>query len=163
MSSQAAYFSVESPHKRRPKNHFWKIVAWLGFLIAILVAAIVAKHRPYPSLGSPSSSLSGISASDNSPMNQPLHAKKSPQHRDEDNNNNKVKMVDVEAMDKKAWPELVGQDAEVAKATIQLENPSITLVQIIPKDSMVTMDYSTSRVRIFVNTDNTVASPPRIG
>jgi Potato inhibitor I family len=68
-------------------------------------------------------------------------------------------------MNKMEWPELVGMPGEEAVLIIQQENPSITDVQLVPHDAMVTMDYRTDRVRVFVNYDEqqTVARPPMIG
>jgi predicted phosphoribosyltransferase len=64
---------------------------------------------------------------------------------------------------KTQWPELTGQDAAAAAETIKSENPSITSTPIVPENSMVTMDYRTDRVRIFVNADQKVAGTPHIG
>ena len=51
---------------------------------------------------------------------------------------------------KEQWPELVGKTGEEAKAAILKERPELR-VQILDEGSMVTMDYCTDRVRIFVN------------
>lgn len=143
-STEPTYHSVESPHKpRRP--YFWKIVFALA-VIALGVAFALLRQT----------SLTGVVQTDVEPAvgvyagespSKPLTAAQSYQTD----------------MTKQAWPELVGVDGEVAKQTIQGENPSITLVQILPKDSMVTMDYSLNRVRIFVDDDNKVAREPRVG
>jgi Potato inhibitor I family len=67
--------------------------------------------------------------------------------------------------DKTTWPELVGMPGIKAKEIIEKENPNMKNIQIVSKDSMVTMDYRTDRVRIFVedNEQQTVARPPRAG
>jgi Potato inhibitor I family len=67
--------------------------------------------------------------------------------------------------DKTTWPELVGMPGKKAKEIIEKENPNMKIIQIVSKDSMVTMDYRTDRVRIFVedNEQQTVARPPRAG
>ncbi|KAL7566100.1 hypothetical protein ACA910_003875 [Epithemia clementina (nom. ined.)] len=61
------------------------------------------------------------------------------------------------------WPDLLGVSGEEAKAIIIKENPTLSTVVIIPEGSMVTMDYRTDRVRIFVKEDGTVATIPMIG
>lgn len=62
---------------------------------------------------------------------------------------------------KSTWPELVGQLATQAMHTIQQERPDVA-VELVPHDSMVTMDYVERRVRIFVK-DNKVDRSPLIG
>lgn len=81
------------------------------------------------------------------------------------NGNAETDMDIVVDTDKTTWPELVGMPGIKAKEIIEKENPNMTTVQIVPKDSMVTMDYRTDRVRIFVedNEQKTVARPPRAG
>ena len=64
---------------------------------------------------------------------------------------------------KSSWPELVGQPSTSAMEVIQKENPTIAHVDIIPDGSMVTMDYRTDRVRVFVAPDNTIAQAPHMG
>eukprot|EP00539_Tryblionella_compressa_P015231 CAMPEP_0178835808 /NCGR_PEP_ID=MMETSP0746-20121128/11830_1 /TAXON_ID=913974 /ORGANISM="Nitzschia punctata, Strain CCMP561" /LENGTH=67 /DNA_ID=CAMNT_0020498419 /DNA_START=196 /DNA_END=399 /DNA_ORIENTATION=- len=61
-----------------------------------------------------------------------------------------------------SFPELTGLPGEEAKAKIEKEYPSL-LVQVIPEDSMVTMDYREDRVRIFVDASGKVARDPRPG
>eukprot|EP00934_Nitzschia_sp_Nitz4_P005946 Nitzschia sp. Nitz4//scaffold18_size181773//65842//66195//NITZ4_001913-RA/size181773-processed-gene-0.14-mRNA-1//1//CDS//3329540005//5936//frame0 len=60
-----------------------------------------------------------------------------------------------------SWPELVGMDGEEAKASIEADTDY--KVYILKQGAMVTMDYRTDRVRIFVDTDGKVASTPRVG
>lgn len=62
------------------------------------------------------------------------------------------------------WPELVGKSAQEAKSIIEKESQgNVTTIQIIPKDSMVTMDYREDRVRIFEDENHIVVNPPMIG
>lgn len=61
-----------------------------------------------------------------------------------------------------SFPDLNGIPGEEAKSKIEKEYPSL-LVQIVPEDSMVTMDYREDRVRIFVDTDGKVARVPILG
>lgn len=63
---------------------------------------------------------------------------------------------------KTAWPELEGVSKEEAENVIHKEEPSLT-VQVLPKDSMMTMDYRTDRVRVMVDEEGKVASTPRVG
>jgi hypothetical protein len=70
------------------------------------------------------------------------------------------------AMDNKdcktSWPELQGKSKEDAEKVIHQEEPSLT-IQVLPKDSMMTMDYRTDRVRVMVDEDGKVAVTPRVG
>ena len=63
-----------------------------------------------------------------------------------------------------AWPEksLVGMTGEDAKKEIKDVDPSLE-VQVLAEDSMVTMDYRTDRVRIFVDADGKVVRQPNAG
>ena len=73
---------------------------------------------------------------------------------------------EVNTENKTEWPELVGMPGEQAMAMIIREqNANIVDIYLVPSDAMVTMDYRTDRVRIFVNNDaqQTVARPPQIG
>jgi hypothetical protein len=65
------------------------------------------------------------------------------------------------------WPELdlvgyTGEDAKFAilAATTKEEEMNVF---ILPEDSMVTMDYRTDRVRVFVNEEGMVVRQPTIG
>ena len=66
---------------------------------------------------------------------------------------------------RREWPELVGKPGEEAKEIILATGAAIgvTTVQIVPEDSMVTMDYRTDRVRIFVDSNGKVARTPIVG
>jgi len=63
---------------------------------------------------------------------------------------------------KESWPELVGKSGDEAEQVIKDEEPSLT-VQVLPNDSMVTMDYRTDRVRVFVDKEGIVTGVPRVG
>ncbi|CAM6111890.1 unnamed protein product [Calypogeia fissa] len=62
----------------------------------------------------------------------------------------------------KAWPDLVGLDAEEAKKKILEEHPNM-LVQIVPEGGMMTMDYNLRRVRIHKNKEQKVSQIPKQG
>ena len=64
--------------------------------------------------------------------------------------------------EKTKFPELVGKSGEEAKTELQQLHPDWT-IQVMPENSMMTMDYRTDRVRIFVNSENKVVKPPMIG
>jgi hypothetical protein len=63
---------------------------------------------------------------------------------------------------KTSWPELVGKTGEEAKQVIQDQYPDFN-IQIIPENSMVTMDYRTDRVRVFINANGIVTGTPQVG
>uniref|UniRef100_A0A0D3HS87 Uncharacterized protein n=1 Tax=Oryza barthii TaxID=65489 RepID=A0A0D3HS87_9ORYZ len=63
---------------------------------------------------------------------------------------------------KDSWPELVGVSSEAAKTKIGEERPELD-VQVVPADAFVTTDYNAGRVRVFVDSDDKVARPPKIG
>ena len=149
------YFSIEAPHKPRRQSYFWSIIITLTVLAGAVGVTFLSTAADNNNKASPTAALSHTTPSSDIVSN------------DYNNNNldassSSTKSYHVD-MDKTEWPELVGKDAEIAKQTIQGENPSITRVQIVPEDAMVTMDYSTTRVRIFVKPDNSVARPPRVG
>jgi hypothetical protein len=56
----------------------------------------------------------------------------------------------------------VGKTGEEAKDKILQDKPNAD-VQILPEGSIVTKDYRTNRVRVFVDEENRVASVPRVG
>ena len=85
-------------------------------------------------------------------------------NNDEKKENNQQTMSESSSNNKTSWPEVVGKmTGEEAKKVIEETNPTITVIQILPENSIVTMDYSISRVRIFVNDDGIVATTPTIG
>ena len=62
------------------------------------------------------------------------------------------------------WPELVGKTGEEAKQVIlATAGPAIKDVQIVPADAVVTTDFRTDRVRIFVDASGNVARTPKVG
>ncbi|CAM0146380.1 unnamed protein product [Urochloa decumbens] len=66
------------------------------------------------------------------------------------------------AATKDSWPELVGVSSEEAKKKIK-EDKAEADVQVVPADAFVTMDYNSTRVRVFVDSNDKVAKAPRIG
>lgn len=60
------------------------------------------------------------------------------------------------------WKDCVGMKGEEAREKIQAEASDVK-VQIVPHDSMVTADYRTDRVRIFVDESGKVARAPNRG
>eukprot|EP00898_Chlorokybus_atmophyticus_P007563 jgi/Chlat1/7808/Chrsp66S07268 len=62
---------------------------------------------------------------------------------------------------KDSWPEVVGKTFVEAKAAILNDNPDLSVLET-PYGSAVTMDYSMSRVRVYVK-DGKVIDPPRVG
>lgn len=68
----------------------------------------------------------------------------------------------MRAEGKSSWPELVGLSSEEAKKKIIEDKPEAN-VQVVPADAFLTMDYNTSRVRVFVDSSDKVTKAPRIG
>eukprot|EP00930_Biecheleria_cincta_P020889 TRINITY_DN155_c5_g1_i1.p1 TRINITY_DN155_c5_g1~~TRINITY_DN155_c5_g1_i1.p1 ORF type:complete len:197 (-),score=45.86 TRINITY_DN155_c5_g1_i1:102-692(-) len=64
--------------------------------------------------------------------------------------------------DPSSWAQLVGVDGEQAKTAIQNACPTFK-VQTLPEGSMMTMDFCTDRVRIMVDANGKVSTPPRTG
>jgi hypothetical protein len=58
------------------------------------------------------------------------------------------------------WAELVGCDGGAAAAAIRAQCAELAMVQVIPSDAMVTMDFRTDRVRVFVDAEGRVVRPP---
>ncbi|XP_058085500.1 proteinase inhibitor-like [Magnolia sinica] len=63
---------------------------------------------------------------------------------------------------KNQWPELLNVTGEVAKTTIERENPSVT-AYIIDEDAIVIQDFRCDRVWVRVNTYGVVTRIPKIG
>jgi hypothetical protein len=62
------------------------------------------------------------------------------------------------------WPECVGLSGEACRTLIEATASDIRgNVSIIPEDYMVTMDFHTDRVRIFVDADGLVVGIPHRG
>ncbi|CAF0816002.1 unnamed protein product [Adineta steineri] len=60
------------------------------------------------------------------------------------------------------WSSLVGKDGKEAVEIIKKET-GLTNVVLMPPNSIYTMDYRTDRVRVTVDEQGKVASPPNIG
>ena len=60
------------------------------------------------------------------------------------------------------WPECVGMTGEEATGKIRSLAPGVS-IQVVPSNSMVTCDYRTDRVRIFVDDSGKVKDPPNRG
>eukprot|EP00013_Stygamoeba_regulata_P011548 CAMPEP_0177678210 /NCGR_PEP_ID=MMETSP0447-20121125/28885_1 /TAXON_ID=0 /ORGANISM="Stygamoeba regulata, Strain BSH-02190019" /LENGTH=68 /DNA_ID=CAMNT_0019187193 /DNA_START=192 /DNA_END=398 /DNA_ORIENTATION=- len=58
---------------------------------------------------------------------------------------------------------LVGQTGEQARAAIGQHFPGKFQVDVLSEDSMVTMDYVPSRIRVFVNAAGVVTAVPQPG
>nr|GLL41143.1 putative proteinase inhibitor I13, potato inhibitor I [Ipomoea trifida]GMD59726.1 ase inhibitor I13, potato inhibitor I [Ipomoea batatas]GMD62847.1 ase inhibitor I13, potato inhibitor I [Ipomoea batatas]GMD69808.1 ase inhibitor I13, potato inhibitor I [Ipomoea batatas]GMD72031.1 ase inhibitor I13, potato inhibitor I [Ipomoea batatas] len=63
---------------------------------------------------------------------------------------------------KNSWPELVGVDGFVAKATVESEN-SLVEAELVYEKCPVTLDFRCNRVRIGVDCNNLVIATPVIG
>ncbi|KAJ1262497.1 hypothetical protein BS78_09G112600 [Paspalum vaginatum] len=63
---------------------------------------------------------------------------------------------------KKSWPEVEGLPAEVAKQKILADRPDVQVL-VLPQGSVVTADFNSKRVRVFVNPAGNVAEVPKIG
>jgi len=61
------------------------------------------------------------------------------------------------------WPTCVGMDAEQCKTMIKSNSKHPLHIEIIPEDSMVTMEVNPNRVRIRVDEDNVVTYVPDRG
>eukprot|EP00041_Stephanoeca_diplocostata_P006948 m.96108 g.96108 ORF g.96108 m.96108 type:complete len:181 (+) comp16636_c0_seq2:201-743(+) len=64
---------------------------------------------------------------------------------------------------KKEWPELVGVNGKQAAQTIRDERPDLTRVEVVPADSMMTMDFRLDRVRVMVDEKGVVTQTPHLG
>eukprot|EP01038_Epipyxis_sp_PR26KG_P017539 gene17539-24326_t len=63
---------------------------------------------------------------------------------------------------KSRWPHLVGKQSSEAMEHIKSERPDIRIFEV-PQGSMVTMDFDTNRVRVYVDQFGKVVAPPTIG
>jgi hypothetical protein len=62
------------------------------------------------------------------------------------------------------WPECVGLSGEECRTLILATASDVRgNVVIMPQDAMMTMDFRTDRVRIFVNSENIVVKSPHRG
>jgi hypothetical protein len=64
--------------------------------------------------------------------------------------------------EKTEWAELVGVDGDLAKTTIEEENPNVGAI-IILVGSPVDSSYNLDRVRVFVDENNIVVVMPQVG
>jgi hypothetical protein len=62
----------------------------------------------------------------------------------------------------RSWPDLVGKTVEEARFVIENDFPGVS-IQVVEQHSMVTHDYRTNRVRLFVNEYGIIVSIPRNG
>jgi hypothetical protein len=69
----------------------------------------------------------------------------------------------VPADAKKIWPEVVGLSSSEAKKKILEDRPDASVHVVIPSHSVVTMDYCSNRVRVFVDSNDKVVEGPAIG
>jgi hypothetical protein len=60
------------------------------------------------------------------------------------------------------WPELQGKTADEAKAGLEKDAPRFK-IQVIGPDMMATADYRCERIRIWLNKQQRVSQPPRVG
>ncbi|CAI5496147.1 unnamed protein product [Closterium sp. Naga37s-1] len=73
-------------------------------------------------------------------------------------------IAEEDCSSKTSWPEVVGMTGEKARNYILTSMPECNWdVRIIPNRGFATMDYRTNRVRVFVDKENIVRVPPRIG
>lgn len=63
---------------------------------------------------------------------------------------------------KSQWPHLIGKHSSEVAGIIKSDRPGIEVVTV-PNNAFVTMDMNFERVRLFVDRDGTVTSPPRVG
>lgn len=63
----------------------------------------------------------------------------------------------------RSWPELIGVDAEEAKAQILKDDPNLKVIVVPPGNMAVTMDYRPDRVRIFTAEGGKVSRAPSTG
>ena len=63
---------------------------------------------------------------------------------------------------KSSWPELLGVQARVAIATIEKENPYVD-TQVVLEGTLVTTEFSCTRVRVWIDRNRIVTRVPTIG
>ena len=61
-----------------------------------------------------------------------------------------------------SFPQTIGLSGEEARRIINGVDANLT-VHIVPEGSMVTMDFRTDRVRVFVDEGGIVRSAPNVG
>ncbi|XP_058110976.1 subtilisin-chymotrypsin inhibitor-2A-like [Magnolia sinica] len=70
--------------------------------------------------------------------------------------------VALDTAPKREWPEVVGLTVEEAKKKIKEDMPMARFQVVLP-NCFVTMDFDLGRVRLYVDSSNKVARPPRTG
>jgi hypothetical protein len=60
------------------------------------------------------------------------------------------------------WPHLAGRHVDEVEKAIKSERPDLKVYKV-PHDAMVTMDFRTDRVRLFVDGEGKVSKTPRVG
>ncbi|KAL3586671.1 hypothetical protein D5086_013538 [Populus alba] len=63
---------------------------------------------------------------------------------------------------KSSWPELLGAQARVAIASIEAQNPYVD-TQVVLEGTIVTGEFSCTRVRVWIDRNRTVTRVPIIG
>ncbi|ONH93388.1 hypothetical protein PRUPE_8G229400 [Prunus persica] len=63
---------------------------------------------------------------------------------------------------KSSWPEIVGEDGEVAAAKIEQEKPDVHAI-VIPEGTIITQELRCNRVRVWVDENGVVTTVPRVG
>jgi hypothetical protein len=63
---------------------------------------------------------------------------------------------------KSSWPELLGAPSQAAKQKILSDRPDVR-VSVVPPGFLVTTDFNSKRVRIFVDESDDVIKVPKIG
>mmetsp|Transcript_21036 Transcript_21036/g.24866 ORF Transcript_21036/g.24866 Transcript_21036/m.24866 type:complete len:339 (+) Transcript_21036:31-1047(+) len=61
------------------------------------------------------------------------------------------------------WPEYVGQNGEIALTILKEQYPNLNVLIIPPELSKTTKDKDFHRIRIFVNEENIILKPPKLG
>ncbi|KAG8653955.1 hypothetical protein MANES_05G086328v8 [Manihot esculenta] len=72
------------------------------------------------------------------------------------------KRIELDCPGKKAWPELVGIDANCAAVIIEKENKHVKAI-MMEDGKLVPRDLRCNRVWVFVDKNNVVTKIPRVG
>ncbi|KAG5253106.1 inhibitor of trypsin and hageman factor [Salix suchowensis] len=67
-----------------------------------------------------------------------------------------------ECQGKSSWPELLGAQARVAVVTIETQNPNVD-TQVVLEGTIVTGEFSCTRVRVWIDRNRVVTRVPMIG
>ncbi|KAL2934666.1 Inhibitor of trypsin and hageman factor [Bienertia sinuspersici] len=68
----------------------------------------------------------------------------------------------MECPGKNEWPELVGQNGYKAAEIIEKENRNVTAIVILD-GTIVTQEFTCSRVYVWVDRQRVVVRPPKVG